>query len=58
MCQSCEVATINRVLCHEQGCPDAWRDYMKECSWCGQAFKPEDKYMVCCSEECLEIYNS
>jgi hypothetical protein len=44
MCQSCEALTINGVLCHEHGCPDAWRDYKRKCAWCGQEFIPENKY--------------
>lgn len=25
-CNSCSPCRINGVLCHETGCPDAWRD--------------------------------
>ena len=25
-CDGCSPATVNGVLCHETGCPDAWRD--------------------------------
>ena len=35
MCQSCEVLNINGVNCHEIGCPDAWKDYTRECKECG-----------------------
>ena len=28
MCQQCETVHINGVKCHEQGCPDAWMDYI------------------------------
>ena len=25
-CDGCAIININGVLCHERGCPDAWRD--------------------------------
>ena len=56
MCQSCEALTINGVLCHEQGCPDSWRDEVRECAWCGCDFQPEEKYQECCSDSCYNIY--
>lgn len=56
MCNQCEVMTINGVLCHEHGCPDAWKDYKRECAWCGQEFTPEDKDQICCGDECAECY--
>lgn len=37
-CNSCSPARINGVLCHEGGCPDAWKDKPKECSQCGCTF--------------------
>lgn len=52
MCQSCQVARINGVLCHEIGCPDAWKDYSRTCKWCGSTFVPEDRDQVCCDEGC------
>jgi len=57
MCEQCEVLYINGVKCHEIGCPDAWKDYVKECKWCGQEFQPEDKWQVLCSDDCAECYN-
>ena len=31
-CNGCSPSMINGVLCHEQGCPDAWRDKaVEEC---------------------------
>ena len=56
MCNSCEALMINGVLCHETGCPEAWKDYVRECKWCGQEFKPEEKWQKCCSEDCAEAY--
>jgi hypothetical protein len=58
MCSSCEVLTINGVLCHETGCPDAWNDVTRECKWCGQSFKPENKLQDCCSHSCEMAYNN
>jgi len=56
MCDSCNVMIINGVVCHEAGCPDAWRDEERECQWCGQKFIPEDKHQRCCSESCEMDY--
>jgi len=28
-CNGCSPTTVNGVLCHESGCPDAWRDDME-----------------------------
>lgn len=51
-CDGCSPAMVNGTLCHEYGCPDAWRDYMKDCFECGCAFVPEERYQaVCC--DCL-----
>ena len=52
----CEKLMINGVLCHEIGCPEAWRDYKRECLECGAEFTPEDRNQKCCSDECAEAY--
>jgi hypothetical protein len=57
-CSSCEVLVINNVICHEIGCPDAWKDEVRKCKWCGQRFKPEDRNQVFCNSDCAEAYNS
>ena len=57
MCNSYEALKINGVLCHEQGCPDAWKDYERECCWCGTLFKPEGKNQYYCSDDCFAIDN-
>lgn len=54
MCNSCEAMMINGMYCHEHGCPDAWRDYIRECEWCGSDFKPETCDQVYCSDSCAE----
>ena len=57
MCNSCESLGINGVLCHEIGCPDAWRDYVRECKWCGRQFSPDDRDQTCCDESCAAVYH-
>ena len=52
----CEKLRINGVVTHEIGCPEAWRDYDRECRWCGTMFKPEDKGQECCSDDCTESF--
>lgn len=53
MCDSCNVLNINGINCHETGCPDAWEDYLSECVWCGQEFKPKWKNQQYCSDSCM-----
>jgi hypothetical protein len=55
-CDSCQAMMINGVFCHEQGCPDAWKSYSRECEWCGQPFNPEKKYQKCCCDSCTEDF--
>ena len=57
MCDACEALMINGVLCHETGCPDAWRDQKRECRECRYEFVPEDRYQVYCSEECAACFH-
>ena len=57
MCDSCEILNINGMNCHEHGCPDAWKDYDRECEWCGNTFQPEYKHQELCSIECVLNYN-
>ena len=56
MCQSCQAVTINGLVCHERGCPDAWKDYKRTCKWCGSEFTPDDRYQTCCDEDCISAY--
>jgi len=58
LCESCEALVINGVLCHEHGCPDSWKDTLRECKWCGQTFIPEEPGEQFCDESCAESYNS
>ena len=57
MCDQCEVMVINGVLCHEIGCPAAWKDYKRNCKWCGQEFIPEHVNQVCCDDNCIAAYH-
>lgn len=57
-CPSCEVMNINGIRTHEIGCPDAWKDYTRECTWCGNKFNPEEKGQTCCSHSCFIAYNN
>ena len=57
MCESCETLMINGVLCHEIGCPDAWKDYIRECEECGTNFKPKERWQELCSD-CREEYEN
>ena len=57
-CDSCEVLVINNVICHETGCPDAWKDEIRECKWCGRCFKPEERGQEFCDSDCAEAYHN
>jgi len=56
-CPSCAQVSINGVVCHEQGCPDAWRDETRECRWCGGKFKPESGWQEFCCDDCAAAYH-
>ena len=58
LCQSCECVYVNGVKCHEHGCPDAWKDYTRQCLWCGQEFKPETEHQEFCEFSCQEAFSS
>lgn len=55
-CNSCEILYINGVRTHEEGCPEEWKDYQRECLWCGGKFTPKDKMQLCCDSDCAEAY--
>jgi len=56
-CDSCTPLVVNGILCHEQGCPDAWKDETRRCKWCDGVFTPEMKNQAFCSEDCHSCYN-
>ena len=51
-CDSCNLLRINGVVCHEVGCPEAWRDRTVKCAWCDAPFEPEERCQKCCSHTC------
>ena len=53
ICNGCDASFINGVLCHEEGCSDAWRDETRECDECGGKFKPEERLQTYCCVECF-----
>ena len=55
-CDTCEVLYINGTKTHEHGCPEAWKDYKRECKWCGTEFTPESRWEEFCSEDCKVSY--
>jgi len=58
MCDQCEALMINGLYCHEIGCPDAWKDQIRECKWCGQEFEPGYKEDQFCDISCHESYHT
>lgn len=57
-CHSCEMLRINGVVTHETGCPDAWKDEIRECKFCGSEFFPENSYQLCCDHSCTVAYHN
>ena len=47
-CDSCQPCRIQGKLCHEHGCPDAWKDYERECFQCGCEFLPKERHQSLC----------
>jgi hypothetical protein len=47
-CDGCSPSVVNGVFCHEQGCPDAWRDSTKACDECGCDFYRTERYDSIC----------
>lgn len=58
LCENCECLVINNLICHEQGCPDSWKNEIRECNWCGSVFQPDENDPDClfCCIECFEDY--
>ena len=60
-CDGCTPASVNGTMCHEHGCPDAWRDRQVECPWCGQMHYPTlhtDHDLEFCDDDCASAYHS
>lgn len=54
-CDGCSPSTINGIICHEQGCPDSWKDKTVDCFVCGCDFYPQEKNNSIC-EDCENDY--
>lgn len=53
-CDGCSPSMVNGVLCHESGCPDAWRDRGVACFECGCDFFPSERGLRTCPDCCQE----
>lgn len=56
-CSSCQIVRINGVVCHETGCPEAWKDSLRECKECGTEFVPTERAQACCDDDCMRMYH-
>ena len=56
-CDQCNLMMINKVLCHETGCPDSWKFIKRSCKWCGQEFEPQDIAQDHCEMSCYYDYH-
>jgi hypothetical protein len=55
-CAGCQVVRIQGVVCHESGCPEAWKSEKRVCEWCGSAFRPESRRQTFCDASCAAAY--
>lgn len=51
-CDQCQLLRINGVVCHETGCPNAWKGTTAECKWCGTTFRLKSNHQRFCSKSC------
>jgi len=56
-CDQCEIIMICGVLCHETGCPDAWRNEIRDCNWCGTTFQPSSRLQTFDDDSCYASYH-
>ena len=56
-CEQCQLARIQGVLCHETGCPLAWKQ-RTECRECDRVYVPREHWMDCCSRSCYKAYHA
>lgn len=47
-CDQCEILVINGVICHETGCPDAWKGKTATCKLCDEDFKLQHSRQIYC----------
>jgi hypothetical protein len=57
-CDQCNLMMIQGVRCHEHGCPDAWQDDTRQCSWCGTEFQPQTRRQAFDDDSCYAAYNN
>jgi hypothetical protein len=55
-CDQCQLLRINGLVCHEIGCPVAFRDEKRVCKNCDRTFKPKEQRQVVCSKRCYREY--
>ncbi len=57
-CDSCNLTFVSWAgisgIVHERGCPEAWRDEVCSCTWCGTDFKPEERGQAFCDPSCAD----
>lgn len=49
-CDHCQLLRINGLVCHEIGCPVAWKDYLRLCFECGAPFVPDQRRQRLCQD--------
>lgn len=47
-CNDCSPSRINGVICHEAGCPSAWKDSAWECIECNARFYSPNRHQRTC----------
>ncbi len=55
-CDQCHCMLIQGVLCHEIGCPESWRDTVRDCHECGFEFIPEESDQYHC-QSCIDDHS-
>lgn len=48
---------INGIVCHEHGCPDAYKNETRDCTWCSVEFIPEHNDQWQCCNDCHNSYH-
>lgn len=61
MCNSCQSTFVaygnKKAIVHEKGCPEAYKDTVSECGFCGSEFQPEENGQKFCSTCCYNSYS-
>lgn len=55
-CSSCQLVRINGLVCHETGCPEAYKDERRMCKNCGSTFTPTVRQQRMCDDDCYTSY--